>query len=304
MLKKIIFYFTLLICCLVHSVYAGAGETGAEFLLIGAGARPSAMGGAFVSVADDINAVQWNPAGMAMIRGREITATHSKWLSGINYGFVGYSHSGGKSGSFGISAIYLYMEDMIGRSLSGNETNPFGAYDISINLSYGRRILKDVSLGASMKFIQQNIEEEYASNIAFDFGGLYEICNSKIIIGGSLLNLGPKMKFVKEEFLLPLTLNLGIGYKFNSTLFALDIKYGIYEEDISLNTGAEYRLMDFFVLRGGYIIRLTPALRELDGITDMSAGAGFNFNDYKIDYAFVPFADLGNTHRISFTTKF
>ncbi|NLO92537.1 MAG: hypothetical protein GX410_11180, partial [Elusimicrobia bacterium] len=38
-----------------------------------------------------------------------------------------------------------------------------------------------------------------------------------------------------------------------------------------------------------------------DGYSGLSAGAGFKTSSYGIDYAFVPFGALGNTHRFSVT---
>jgi hypothetical protein len=46
------------------------------------GTRPLAMGGAFVAVADDVNAVYWNPAGLGKITGGECTV--AKNVGGVN----------------------------------------------------------------------------------------------------------------------------------------------------------------------------------------------------------------------------
>ncbi|MFA6439483.1 MAG: hypothetical protein WCX28_09260, partial [Bacteriovoracaceae bacterium] len=45
-----------------------AGTTSASFLSISQGTRATAMGGAFVAVADDQNSLYWNPAGLADAR--------------------------------------------------------------------------------------------------------------------------------------------------------------------------------------------------------------------------------------------
>jgi hypothetical protein len=42
--------------------------SGADFLLIGSGARSEGMGGAFTAVADDVNALTFNPAGLALLK--------------------------------------------------------------------------------------------------------------------------------------------------------------------------------------------------------------------------------------------
>jgi hypothetical protein len=45
--------------------------SGADFLKIDSGARSQGMGGAFTAVADDVNALTWNPAGIAFLKTRK-----------------------------------------------------------------------------------------------------------------------------------------------------------------------------------------------------------------------------------------
>ncbi|MBN2207490.1 MAG: outer membrane protein transport protein [Candidatus Aminicenantes bacterium] len=53
-----------------------AGPAAADGLRVnGLGARAQAMGGAYVGLSDDLSAFFWNPAGLAMIRGRCISAS-------------------------------------------------------------------------------------------------------------------------------------------------------------------------------------------------------------------------------------
>ena len=46
------------------------GTTSAEFLLLGAGARGAALGGAFAAIATDVSALYYNPAGAALMSRR------------------------------------------------------------------------------------------------------------------------------------------------------------------------------------------------------------------------------------------
>jgi len=43
------------------------GTTAGEFLLLGAGARGAALGGAFAALSTDITALYYNPAGLAQL---------------------------------------------------------------------------------------------------------------------------------------------------------------------------------------------------------------------------------------------
>ena len=44
------------------------GTAGFQFLKLGVGARPVAMGSAYTAVADDANALFWNPAGLGITK--------------------------------------------------------------------------------------------------------------------------------------------------------------------------------------------------------------------------------------------
>ncbi len=67
-----------------------AQESGCElsFLDIGAGARPRALGNAFVAIADDANAVFWNPSGITTLGKIEMTLMHSSLFFGTTYDYL------------------------------------------------------------------------------------------------------------------------------------------------------------------------------------------------------------------------
>ncbi|MCH7709466.1 MAG: UPF0164 family protein, partial [Myxococcales bacterium] len=73
------------------------GGTSAEFLLLGAGARGTALGGAFAALADDISALYYNPAGAALIdRAGAMVSTYD-YVAETTYSWVGlaFPFSGG-----------------------------------------------------------------------------------------------------------------------------------------------------------------------------------------------------------------
>ena len=51
-----------------------AGQTSDQLFF---GTRPFGMGGAFVAIADDANAINWNPSGLPGLRRKEFTSTYS-----------------------------------------------------------------------------------------------------------------------------------------------------------------------------------------------------------------------------------
>lgn len=61
----------------------------ASLFEIGMGARPLGMGGAFVGLADDENAVFYNPASLAYFKKTGVTSLFSRQFDAFNYGAIG-----------------------------------------------------------------------------------------------------------------------------------------------------------------------------------------------------------------------
>ena len=59
------------------------GTTAAQFLKIGVGPRAIGMGGAYTALADDINAMYWNPAGLSRMNSKEAFFNHVDWIMDV-----------------------------------------------------------------------------------------------------------------------------------------------------------------------------------------------------------------------------
>ena len=80
--KAFVFYVILIVFMLTNAASFAqevkkVGTSAATFLRIPVGARGTAMGGAFVAIADDPTALFWNPGGIARIPQYAITVDHS-----------------------------------------------------------------------------------------------------------------------------------------------------------------------------------------------------------------------------------
>ncbi len=287
------------------------GTTGAQFLKIGSGARPVGMGQAFAGIADDVNSLYWNPAGVGQLTGAEFTAMHLEWFQDINYEYFGYAQPIGDYGTVGLSAIYLYMNDLEKRTIdtiSGdNDTwdgTKFKAADTAAVLTYSKGLGERLFVGLNLKYINSTIDTESGSAFAGDVGGLYKTGIDKLNVGLVVQNIGSKLKFLSEGDKLPLNVKLGFGYKFLNDALALglDVNYP-NDNDLYLAGGLEYLLRfggDFgLALRSGY-----QSGTDLGSLSGLRAGAGFNWRGYGLDFAWVPYGDLGTSYRISLSAKF
>jgi len=273
-----------------------AGTCVGQFLKIGAGARVSGMGEAFCAVADDINAIYWNPAGLIQINQKEATFMHNEWLYDLKYEFLAYCQPT-KIGVNGISITYLRMGNLEGKDKDDNPIGNFAAYDYAVSIAYAIAANQHLSVGANSKFIQQKIEKEDANAIAVDIGILYlEPLKEGFKTAMVLQNLGSKLKFVQKRESLPLTYKVGVSYKNNNLILAGDIT-NPEDNAMRINLGIEYLPTSILALRIGY-----NSQNDLD--SGWTFGIGFRLRNLYVDYAFVPYGELDNTHRFSLTKKF
>jgi len=293
---------------LVATTYAGsfskdkAGTTGAQFLKIGCGARAIAMGEAFSAVSDDANAIYWNPAGLSQIDCSEVSAMHAIWLESINYDYLAYAQPL-RNATIGASLNYLSMSSIDKMTELGEKDGTFSPYDSAFNLAYAKKI-GPITGGINVKYIKQQIDDETASGFAVDLGTLHRLSDN---LKGAVVihNIGPEIKFIDEGDPLPLSIRLGLSYRLgDKLLLALDGVAPI-DNDPNVHVGCEYRLNGIkkvpIALRMGY---KTTTTSDLDALSGLSAGLGFNVGGLDIDYAWVPYGDLGDTHRISLGMKF
>lgn len=272
------------------------GTTAASFLKIQPGARPAGMGGAFCGVASDVNAIDFNPAGLTQMKDRQVMVSHNEWIEGIKNEYLGYAQPVNGLWTVGAEVNYLYMQDMTRRDITGNETGSFGSEDGVCTLSAARKINKRVSVGMNVKAISESVDTRRDTAFAADFGVLVRIRN--IRLGLTYQNLGTGIKLASETFGLPQNLIVGGSYIFKNGLVALDLNK-VLDTNIDVRLGGEYRFANLLSLRTGFVYNQS----ENTGL-GITAGLGLKFEGYQIDYGFVPFGDLGLTHRISLSLKF
>ena len=308
-----VFFITYLILYIFQSVFCfageGAGTTAFNFLKIGAGARPVGMGEAYSALADDINAIYWNPAGLGCITEREVTASYLSYVADINSGYFGYTLPLMKGG-LGISVVYLdygQIRETTDDDPDGVNLGYYRPYDLAVIAAYGCNVGGGLNLGINMKGIHEDIQGYTANAIAFDIGTLYDLPVKDLICSFSIKNLGLQTKaFIEEKHDLPLVFDFGLGYSMldNTLKVGLDL-YQPQGGDFNFNIGGEYYWKKLVALRMGY----KNAGKDLktgsdkDLLTGFCFGLGVNMEMYRVDYAFVPFNELGNAHRLSFGLK-
>lgn len=317
-----------------YAFFTKVGMAGLPFLKIGVG-RCTGMGEAFCAVADDATAAYWNPAGLALVKSRQIIANHIDWLADINHeyvsavmpttvGSVGVSVTALSLGQFEETTIDEYQGT--GRTFSGS--------DLCIALSYARMFTDKLAFGLNAKLVSEQIWQMGTAGGAIDFGVHYNTGWRNLRLAMAICNFGPDLKYsgsqlnftqypdwewpwtrepipatyLTETFPLPTTFRFGLAYDIlrddNSSLVAaLDLNH-FNDVNEKVSAGLEYGFRGFY-LRGGYIVNADQDYaRRVGWATGISAGTGVRLRpisswDIALDYGYRNLGRLGMSHRVT-----
>ncbi|MEW6005921.1 MAG: PorV/PorQ family protein [Stygiobacter sp.] len=313
------------------------GTTAAKFLSIGVGARANAMGGAYSSVANDVSAIYWNPAGIASVNETQTLFTYTKMFADININYFGFVIPAGDYGTFGASVTALNVGDMdvTTEFLPEGTGEKFSAGSYAFTLSYAKFITENFAVGANVKYIRESIYNSSASGIAFDIGTIFTTPFYGIKFASSISNYGSKMQmsgddllirhdpdpqragnnqtidayYKTDEFELPLRLQIGISRDFkildeHRLTLAIDATHP-NDNNQWVNIGSEISLFnDLISLRGGYKTLFLKDTQE--GLT-LGAGIkydGLGFFKISVDYSYQQLKFLDNMHSFSIMLGF
>jgi len=285
---------------------SNAGTSGAQFLKIDAGARPAAMGGAYTAIADDINALAWNPAGLSRLQRPEFTAMHSQWFQGSNYAFMAAAVPT-KAGTIGLGMTSFSVDEIekrAGDTAAADGT--FDSNDAAYTVSYGKGMGENLALGVSLMYVNQKLDTESAGAMAGDLGLLWNTPHKPLTVGVAVKHLGGEIKFVDESDPLPMTVALGFGYRLmeDKVKLAMDVSKP-NDTDAQVGVGAELGQALYKDLKGSLRAGYTTAGSDVtEGLTGVSMGGGLSWRHFGFDMAWVPYGVLGNTFRYAFLVKF
>ncbi|HAT71797.1 MAG TPA: hypothetical protein DCS63_03170 [Elusimicrobia bacterium] len=309
-MKKIL--FSILAVALPAGAYAsGAGTTAAPFLKAAMSPRAVAMAGAFSALADDSGAVFVNPAGLAQFKEREAAVDFSTYLQDAKMGNLSYAGRAG-GGRLGLGVTFMTVGGIEKRGLNDAvgavpELGDFSASDMAVTLAYAKVDIMPDALpkldgGFSVKFIRSAIDDKTAFAAAVDAGAIYH-ATGKLNLSLALQNLGTEMKFEEESDPLPLNLRAGALYKVSPELnVAAEVNEYLRDEKFYPSVGAEYWFRKAFALRAGYKFGYDTS--NLGSEVGLSLGFGVKVSGLGVDYAFLPFGDLGSIHRFGFWLQF
>ncbi|HON57042.1 MAG TPA: hypothetical protein PLJ38_08480 [bacterium] len=264
------------------------------------GARSSAMGSAYVSVAREADAVYWNPAALAMSKKSNVSFMHSDVFGiGIKQSYLSYAQP---LDFVGIGASWLrHSADLAEGFGATSKINSW--VDDALMLSIGMKAKSDIYAGLSMKRYKVKTKNNVGtSGLGFDFGLLFTDLYKKndnvknIDFGVQIRNIATDLS---NENVDP-SYKLGMSCRIlDDFIFAvgmdIDNDNPQQTQKTRLNLGLEY----------GYNNTLFVRLGSNDG--DFTTGFGLKFQEkLSLDYAFEKsLGDLNkDNHRFSLSFWF
>ncbi|MCH8296033.1 PorV/PorQ family protein [Candidatus Poribacteria bacterium] len=276
--------------------------TFAAFNDIGVGARPFGLGGAFVALADDGNAANYNPAGLGYIDDIRVSLTTAQRFKGrITYNYIGGVLPLGGAGSLGASIGILSEDSEIYQ-------------EQTIRLSYGRAFSQKFSFGVNLTSFGTSFDEnnefvkfnDYfvdtsASAFSLDVGVIAKPVTG-LNIGLSAENLIPADVSISEleEDNIPINVRVGLAYNLaaiaentqqeslreilKSGLGLIEIAFR--DGDRHVRVGAEVWLNRSIGLRAGYALKSgvnSATTIALGGSAKISVSTALAL---QLDYAF------------------
>ncbi len=245
----------------VTNSYSQAGGASVLFISIPPDARASGMGEVGTGIADDINAIYWNPAGLGFLRWvqkgfdpenlvpfRQISLSFSKWLPQFNtdlyysYGTVGQFFES-LDGTVAFNFTFMHLGEFTKTDHYGTAQGKFRSNEFAIGVSYGTIVANDFGVGFQLKYIQSNLAPASAFSggdagvgvsAGFDIGVLWKPSQLEVLgtdlgklfsIGLNLQNVGPKITYRKESDPIPTTLRIGTGIQLLKDEYN-DLKFG------------------------------------------------------------------------------
>lgn len=285
MIKKILLLIFILI---IIGSALDAGMLDSEL-----GVRTKGLGDAFTGIADDINAIYFNPAGLGQMQKGEIFLMHDNQfnLDLINNTVLSIATPDIATGTFGFSYKRLGVSDNVS-FLQNYSENLY-------TISYGVEVLPLFYAGLNVKYLQVSYTTG-ASALSSDFGLLLRTFEKHLNIGVFIKNINTPTIHWDDTTVedIDKVIRIGLGFRPNDDLvIGFDVD-DINEQQLNFHGGIELWLFDRFIAP-----RVGIAYLQNDGST-LNFGFSIRYKNLRFDYAFEDHYELGINNSFGILIKF
>lgn len=339
-IKSLILFLLILVTqeCLAQV----GGKSTYQFLNLPVSARAASLGGKINSIKDnDLSLAFYNPSLLNSGMDHHLTINYISYFADIHYGYVSYSRTIKKSGSFAAGLQYIDYGNFVSADKTGQITGQFRVSEYAFSLMWAREIDSLFSVGINVKPIISNAEKYTSLGLATDIGITYhnqdKLLTATIVVrnlgtqittyyGGKgeplpfeiQLGVSQKLKHAPFRFSIlaqhletpKLTYNNGEGTNSGNNLISGDIRetntFGDIAENIMRHMifGVEIIPIDSFFVRFGYNYRRRKELQIPTRISTVgfSWGFGINISKFNLSYGRATYHLAGASNHFSIST--
>ena len=286
--------------CSAQTVYSSAGLA-TPLSLLCASARADALGGALTGLSGDTSDLFYNAAGLSQLNSASLCLNHNSYLAGSFEETLLFGLPVAPLGGFALALQYVSWGGLDERDSLGVSLGNFSDSDVAFSAGWGLPVVKGFSLGIALHGVQQKIVASLYTGLSGDVGLLWSP-NSQFQLGLVYTGLGTTLAGFTpvQDLRLGVSSLLGLGRDVSlRPLLAGDWQPNGVSR---IQGGLEGVLQGDYFLRLGYQAALED--NQVGGLTGFTAGAGVRISQFQLDYAFVPYGDLGSSHRVSVGYEF
>lgn len=243
--------------------------------------RVTALGNTGASL-QGVYALAANQAGIAKLKKAALAAMYVEHFIGSEI----RSHAGMAlvPGRLGVMGMYV---------------GKYGLQDayseLKAGLSYARMFGPRLAMALTMNYHQLKIPKYGLNNTFSAEVGIQYFFNERWTIGGHFANPG-NFSFNNEAYAeIPVRVQLGTNYRFSDqVLICVDGKYSFHDKGVDGSMGLEYKLIEWFVLRGGISVNHFKQY----------TGFGFSYHQLSFDAAATIHPRLGISPQVALCYAF
>ena len=246
-----------------------------QYLKIPFGVRPASLGGSFAGLADDHNAVHYNPAGLVQVIDPVLDLMYLSYFADVNFFYGGGALPLGRFGNYACSLIYSWVEPFNSTADQAAEKGTFSDMSATLGVGYD---LGFVALGGGLRLIRSSLMGSSSMGMGVDLGAMLFLADGRMSLGLSGTNAlsfsGSYGEYSFKEKL-PTELRCGLAYRFrrraaNRVTITMEVDRPL-DSYLWFHAGSEVVLMDVLALRAGY--KLHEHGLDLGDLSGFSGGS-------------------------------
>jgi hypothetical protein len=322
----ILVILVVLLASTLPAVEGDGGYAGA-FFQIPIGARPTALGGAYLAVSDDGAGPLFNPAGLVDLKRPLFSSSYRVLALDRALGYATLIFPARGESAIGVHWLYAGSGDVTVRDQNGRDLGRRLSYNShAFSALFAKKFEDYLSAGLNAKYLHATYAEMTAFTVSFDFGFMLYVNQffsretrdllpvQDVRVGLTVKHLAAEYRWNNENYIhqfrdpsalstdqddaVPLEIGLGSSAHFfeRKLLAAMDVRKNGKQKPF-FHAGVEYMVSPEFAIRGGF------------SDSRFTAGTGYIFEVGKrtlaVDYAFsTDKVDEGSEHIFSLDILF